>query len=151
MAAGFIEDSKASVEARNFYYKGDFRDGVGVSKRDEWAQGFLLNYESGFTQGTIGLGVDALGYAGYQLDSSPDRSGSGLLPRRASGEAADKYSQGGLAAKVRVFQNHPDLRHRTAQGARPAIQWQSAVSPDFPGYAGQLQRNRTFDGERRSV
>lgn len=101
MAAGFIEDSKASVEARNFYYNGDFRDGVGVSKRDEWAQGFLLNYESGFTQGTIGLGVDALGYAGYQLDSSPDRSGSGLLPRRASGEAADEYSKGGLAAKAR--------------------------------------------------
>lgn len=102
MADGFIEDSKASVEARNFYYNGDFRNGVGVSKRDEWAQGFLLNFESGFTQGTIGLGVDALGYAGYQLDSSPDRSGSGLLPRRASGEAADEYSKGGLAAKVKL-------------------------------------------------
>jgi len=102
LAQGFIEDSKATLEARNFYYNGDFRDGAGVSKRGEWAQGFLLNYASGFTQGALGFGIDALGYAGYQLDSSPDRTGSGLLPRRASGEAADEYSKGGVAAKVRL-------------------------------------------------
>jgi hypothetical protein len=102
LAQGFIEDGKASLEARNFYYNGDFRDGAGVSKRDEWAQGFLLNYESGFTQGTLGFGIDALGYAGFQLDSSPDRTGSGLLPRRASGEAAGEYAKGGLAAKARL-------------------------------------------------
>lgn len=102
LAQGFIEDGKASLEARNFYYNGDFRDGAGVSKRDEWAQGFLLNYESGFTQGTLGFGIDALGYAGFQLDSSPDRTGSGLLPRRASSEAAGEYAKGGLAAKARL-------------------------------------------------
>ncbi len=54
LAASFIEDSKVRLDIRNFYYNADFRDGTGVSKREEWAQGFLLNYESGFTQGDIG-------------------------------------------------------------------------------------------------
>lgn len=121
MAEGFIEDSKARIEARNYYYSGDFREGDGVSKREEWAQGFLLNYESGFTQGSIGLGIDALGFAGYQLDSSPDRSGSGLLPRRASGEASTEYSKGGLAAKVRLSKT--TLRYGIALPKVPVLQF----------------------------
>jgi hypothetical protein len=77
----FFEDSKATVELRNFYMNHDFRqDGASQSKRDEWAQGFLLNYQSGFTEGPIGFGVDALGLLGLKLDSGPDRQGTGLLP-----------------------------------------------------------------------
>ena len=48
-------------------------------KAEEWAQGFLLRYESGFTEGPLGFGVDALGLLGVKLDSSPDRTGTGLL------------------------------------------------------------------------
>ncbi|WP_031764299.1 OprD family outer membrane porin, partial [Pseudomonas aeruginosa] len=54
-AAGFLEDSKASLETRNFYMNRDFRDGPGQSKREEWAQGFILNLQSGYTQGTVGF------------------------------------------------------------------------------------------------
>lgn len=121
MAEGLIEDSKARIEARNYYYSGDFREGSGVSKREEWAQGFLLNYESGFTQGSIGLGIDALGFAGFQLDSSSDRSGSGLLPRRASGEASEEYSKGGLAAKVKLSKT--TLRYGIALPKVPVLQF----------------------------
>lgn len=46
--ADFLADSKATLELRNFYFNADYRqDGANQSKRDEWAQGFLLNYESG--------------------------------------------------------------------------------------------------------
>jgi hypothetical protein len=55
----------------------------GASKREESAQGFILNLQSGYTEGTVGFGIDALGIR-FQLDSSPDRSNSGLLP--SSGE-----------------------------------------------------------------
>ena len=69
-AAGFVEDSKASVTARNFYINQDNRDGAAKpSKQEEWGQGFLLNYTSGFTEGTVGFGVDALGLLGVRLDS----------------------------------------------------------------------------------
>jgi hypothetical protein len=103
--ADFVKDSKANLELRNFYFNRDFRqDGAAQSKQDEWAQGFLLRYESGYTAGTIGVGVDAIGLLGLKLDSSPDRAGSGLLPRGRSAprEAADDYSELGLTAKFKA-------------------------------------------------
>ncbi len=61
-AAGFIEDSKLKLQLRNVYFNENFRDEQGMSaraaataksERVEWAQGFLLDYQSGFTQGTL--------------------------------------------------------------------------------------------------
>lgn len=112
--AAFIDDSKASLELRNFYFNSDNHKNVaapsaanprgGQSKSEEWAQGFLLKYESGFTEGTVGFGVDAIGLLGVKLDSSPDRAGSGLLPGSyADGQGApDDYSQLGATAKARI-------------------------------------------------
>ncbi len=102
--ADFIDDSRATFETRNMYFNRDFRDGTSAqqSKRDEWAQGFMLNVQSGYTAGTVGFGVDALGMLGVKLDSSPDRTGTGLLPTHDDGRAADEYSKLGLTAKVKV-------------------------------------------------
>ncbi len=67
--ADFIGDSKATLEARNFYFNRDFREGAAdPSKSEEWAQGFILRAESGFTEGTVGLGADAIGMFGFKLD-----------------------------------------------------------------------------------
>ncbi|MDH4608554.1 OprD family porin [Pseudomonas sp. BN102] len=106
--AEFLTDSKASVELRNFYFNRDFRqDGAAQNKAEEWAQGFLLRYESGYTDGTVGVGVDALGLLGVKLDSSPDRTGTGLL--KSDGEkpnrAQDEYGELGLTAKLRASQS----------------------------------------------
>ena len=99
--ADFLADSKATLELRNFYFNADYRqDGANQSKRDEWAQGFLLNYESGFTEGPLGFGVDAIGLLGVKLDSGPERQNSGLLPV-GDEKAPDEYSQLGAAAKMR--------------------------------------------------
>jgi hypothetical protein len=100
--ADFFEDSKADLEFRNFYFNSDYRqDGAAQSKRDEWAQGLLLNYESGFTEGTVGFGVDAIGLLGLKLDSGPDRRNTGLLPV-GSEKAPDDYSRAGVTAKARI-------------------------------------------------
>lgn len=102
-AAAFIDDAKGSLELRNFYYNRDFRnEGATQSKRDEWAQGFVLNLQSGFTDGTLGLGVDALGLLGVKLDSSPDRTGSGLLAFDSQRNVEDDYSKLTLTAKARL-------------------------------------------------
>ncbi|MBF8806939.1 outer membrane porin, OprD family [Pseudomonas asiatica] len=38
--AEFLSDSKATLEARNFYFSRDFRSDTSTqSKREEWAQG----------------------------------------------------------------------------------------------------------------
>ncbi|MDH4556064.1 OprD family porin [Pseudomonas sp. BN417] len=103
--ADFVKDGKASLELRNFYFNRDFRqDNAAQSKAEEWAQGFLLRYESGFTEGQIGVGLDAIGLLGVKLDSSPDRAGSGLLKRdrEAPKRAQDEYGELGLTAKLRA-------------------------------------------------
>ncbi len=101
--AAFIEDSKASLELRNFYHNSDNRQaGAPQSKAEEWGQGFILNYESGFTEGSVGFGVDAIGLLGLKLDSSPDRTGTGLLPAGSDGRAPDDYGRIGGAAKARI-------------------------------------------------
>ncbi|WP_199009901.1 OprD family porin [Pseudomonas protegens] len=102
--AAFFEDSSATFETRNMYFNRDFREGTSAqqSKRDEWAQGFMLNLQSGYTEGTVGFGLDALGMLGVKLDSSPDRTGTGLLPTHDDGRAANEYSKLGLTGKVKI-------------------------------------------------
>jgi len=119
-AEGFVEDSKLNLQMSNYYFNRDFRDGAGQSKREEWAQGFLLDYRSGYTPGTVGFGLDALGMLGIKLDSSPDRSGSGLLPANDEGRAADQFSRLGLAAKVKVSES--ELKYGTLIPKLPTVQ-----------------------------
>lgn len=102
-AGGFIEDSKASVTARNYYFDRDFKGTSAQSAAREWAQGFIFRFTSGFTEGTVGFGLDAQGLLGLKLDSSPDRVGTGLLPYDATDrEPRDDYSELGLTAKAKV-------------------------------------------------
>ncbi|MHA6575972.1 OprD family porin [Pseudomonas yamanorum] len=100
--ADFFKDSKADLEFRNFYFNSDYRqDNASQSKRDEWAQGLILNYQSGYTEGLVGFGIDAIGLQGLKLDSSPDRQNSGLLPVGEDG-APDSYSRMGVTGKARI-------------------------------------------------
>jgi hypothetical protein len=102
---GFIEGSSATLQARNYYFSRDFSDIVGAnkqSKAEEWAQGFILTFKSGYTPGPLGFGLDALGTLGLKLDSSPDRVNTGLLPVKDDGRAADDYSRLGLTFKAKL-------------------------------------------------
>ncbi|MDG9883909.1 OprD family porin [Pseudomonas putida CSV86] len=119
--AGFIEDSHAKIELRNHYINRDFRqDNAPQSKAEEWAQGFTAKLESGFTDGTLGFGVDAMGQLGIKLDSSRDRRGTGLLPYgRDSLEPVDDYSELGVTAKVRLSKSV--LRLGTLQPLLPVV------------------------------
>ena len=120
--AAFFEDSTATFETRNMYFNRDFRDGTSAqqSKRDEWAQGFILNFESGYTDGTVGFGLDALGMLGIKLDSSPDRTDTGLLPTHDDGKAANEYSKLGLTGKVKLSQT--ELKIGTLIPELPTLQ-----------------------------
>ncbi|HEX5842590.1 MAG TPA: OprD family outer membrane porin, partial [Pseudomonas sp.] len=106
--AEFIKDSKASVEARNFYFNRDFRQtggsiASGQAKQEEWAQGFILRLDSGYSEGTVGFGADAIGMFGFKLDSGDGTAGSGLLvPDRSSGGSQDNYSGLAVAAKAKI-------------------------------------------------
>lgn len=111
--ADFIDDSHLQLDARNFYINRDYRDadrpdtpkhdGKSQAMAEEWAQGFLLRFSSGYTDGLVGFGVNALGLVGLKLDSGAGSSGAGALRRNAqTGEPADEFSFLGLTAKARV-------------------------------------------------
>ncbi|MDI9777968.1 OprD family porin [Pseudomonas fluorescens] len=100
---GFLEDSKLNVKTRMLYFSRDFRNNdSGPSRVEETGLGFLGTYESGFTQGAIGVGVDAIGMLGLKLDSGKGRAGTGLFPVGSDGRAQDDYSKGGGAVKFRI-------------------------------------------------
>ncbi|MEJ5864791.1 OprD family porin [Pseudomonas farsensis] len=105
---GFLEDSKLNVKTRMLYFSRDFRNndrdanGDRQSRVEETGLGFLGTYESGFTQGTVGFGVDAIGMLGLKLDSGKGRAGTGLFPTGSDGRSQDDYSKGGAAVKFRI-------------------------------------------------
>ena len=104
-AAGFIDDSHGTLTLRNYYLDRDYKDDGAKTAAREWAQGFILNLESGYTPGPVGFGLDVRGLMGVKLDSSPDRSGTELLPVSASDKrAADEYSRLAPTAKLRFAQ-----------------------------------------------
>lgn len=120
--AAFVDDSTAVLDARNFYMNRDFRQSnAAQAKADEWAQGFMLRFESGYTEGPIGVGFDAIGLLGLKLDSSPDRTGTGILKRdnEAPKRAQDTYGEAGFTAKLRASKS--TLKLGTLQPVLPAL------------------------------
>ncbi len=143
-SAAFIEDSKASIDLRNFYMNRDFRQsGAAQSKAEEWAQGFILKMESGYTEGPVGFGLDAIGLLGVKLDSGSGRGGTGLLPRSASGEPADDYGTAGLTAKAKLSAN--TLHVGTLQPVIPVLMRNdSRLLPNI--YRGAWLQSKDVEG-----
>ena len=102
--ADFIDDSQLSLQTRNFYMNRDWREDhpSGKHKLEEWGQGFMLRFNSGYTEGPVGFGVDALGLLGIKLDSGGGTSGTGALLVKDDGKAADEFSSLVLTAKARA-------------------------------------------------
>ncbi|NWD43695.1 OprD family porin [Pseudomonas yamanorum] len=108
---GFIEGSTLNVLARNFYFNRDDRKGqsspTGNGYSEAWAQGFIGKFESGFTQGSVGFGLDAFAMYGLKLDSGTGRSGGkgsfGVLPVDSDNQPEDGYSKLGGALKMRLL------------------------------------------------
>ncbi|WP_028238510.1 OprD family porin [Stutzerimonas azotifigens] len=91
---GFVDDASLSLLLRNTYWNRDHKDGV--DDVDTWAQGFIATFESGFTQGPVGFGVDAFGLLGVRLDG-----GQGdMFPQNSDDDWADDLSQAGAAVKA---------------------------------------------------
>lgn len=108
---GFIEGSSLTVLNRNVYMNRDFRHGQSSPTdngyTEAWAHGVIATFQSGFTEGTVGVGIDAFAMLGLKLDTGDGRYGPGgsvnLLPVNSRGEAEDRYSKTGGALKVRAF------------------------------------------------
>ncbi|MEN4948058.1 OprD family porin [Pseudomonas proteolytica] len=151
---GFIEDATAAVQMRNFYFNRDFRDSdAAKAKSEEWAQGFLLNARSGYTQGPVGVGVDLIGRLGVKLDSGGGRTGSLLLP--ADGDrSADDFSSLGAAVKLKVSKTElkvgellptlPILQYNDARLLPQTFQGAMLTSREITGLTLNAGQMRSF-------
>ncbi|QMV64870.1 OprD family porin [Pseudomonas berkeleyensis] len=111
---GFVEDSSFNIFTRALYFNRDYRNGGGniadASKssgyksgyREDSGLGLRLLYESGFTQGTVGVGVDAFSLSSVKLDGGRGRNGNGLFGSDREGRPEDTQSQVGGAIKFRI-------------------------------------------------
>jgi hypothetical protein len=143
---GFIEDTSATLQARNYYFSRDYSDIVGAnrqSKAEEWAQGFILQVKSGYTQGTVGFGVDAIGLLGLKLDSAPDRTNTGLLPVQDDGRAADNYSR--LEGTLKMRYSKTELKVGELQPNLPVLAF-SDIRLLPPSYQGASISSNEVNG-----
>jgi imipenem/basic amino acid-specific outer membrane pore len=146
----FVEDSTLKLVNRNFYFNRDFRsrdDGVfnprQQSYREEWAQGFQGFFSSGYTAGTLGVGVDVHGLLGLKLDSGGGTSGTNLLPLDSRNRAEDDFSAAGGALKLRAFDT--ELKVGDLFPLTPVFRYgDGRLLPQ--SFRGVSLRNTTIDG-----
>lgn len=141
--AEFITDSTASLTTSNIYLNRDFRENAGQNKREEWGQGFLLDLKSGYTEGTVGFGLDAMGMLGIKLDSGGGRTGTDLLPVQDDGGTPDQYGRLGLTAKVKI--SSTELRYGSHIPELPVVKASdSRLLPQL--FEGGLLTSSELDG-----
>ncbi|WP_028696396.1 OprD family porin [Pseudomonas cremoricolorata] len=104
---GFVAGSSLNIKLRNAYFHRNQLD-AGVHDNREWGQGAVARFESGYTEGTVGVGVDAFAMLGLKLDGGGGHAGSSILPlnQRSDGElgaAPRSFSTAGAALKLRAF------------------------------------------------
>lgn len=109
---GFIEDSSFNIFNRALYHNRDYKNGADTTTDDasdkrngyseEFGLGIRLMYESGFTQGTVGVGVDAHSLSSIKLDTGKGRAGIGQFSKNGEGQAEDTQSEVGGAVKFRI-------------------------------------------------
>src|SRR3990167_2554148 len=150
-AEGFVEGSSFNILNRNFYMNRDFRKGQSSNTdngyTEAWAHGMIGQFESGFTQGTVGFGIDAFARLGLKLDTGDGRYGPGgtvnLLPVNSDGEAEDNYSKVGGAVKARLFDTV--VKVGDVFPMTPVVHYgDSRLLPE--SFRGVTVENTSFDG-----
>jgi imipenem/basic amino acid-specific outer membrane pore len=160
-AKGFVEDAKLNLLLRNYYFNRDRKDGK--SDQKDWTQGFWGNFNSGYTQGTVGVGIDAFGYLAVKLDGGDGTGGTGNMSRDADGHVNDSQGKAGAAVKFRVSKTElkiGDMQPSTAPvfavgGSRvlpqtaSGIQLQSSEVKDLDLEAGHFYSSTSQDKNAR--
>ncbi|MBX8488289.1 OprD family porin [Pseudomonas cichorii] len=154
-AAGFVDDAKVGLNLRNFFINRNFVDPDNAQNgAQEWTQNFILDARSGFTQGTVGFGVDVLGLYSLKLDGGKGSGGTQLLPIHDDGRPADDFGRLGVAAKARFSRTElkvgewmpvlPILRSDDGRSLPQTFRGGQITSKEIDGltlYGGQFRAN----------
>ncbi|WP_338525797.1 OprD family porin [Pseudomonas batumici] len=155
-AKGFIEGATSTLGLRNYYINTDNRSGKPAqSLNSEWGQGFDLRFNSGYTQGTVGFGLDVIALEGIRLDTgggsngaTKTSAGGTVFPTEATGtkngvKAVNDFGSVGLTGKVRVSQT--ELKIGTLLPNNPVVKYNDGrlLPQTFTG--GELKSNEIKD------
>lgn len=110
-AKGFVEDSHLQLFNRVVFEELDYKNGstyraLNGERKDrasEAAYGAMLNYQSGYTQGVVGFGLDAHAYGGLNLGTSAGsaRANTRFVARNGQ-DIPDTFGRVGAAVKLRM-------------------------------------------------
>lgn len=156
---GFIDGTRATLNLRNFYFNRNFVDPRHAqSKAEEWTQSFIFNLQSGYTQGPVGFGVDALGMLAVKLDGGGGTYGTGLLPRGTDGTPPNSFGRLAVAAKAKFSETElragewavmlPVLRSDDGRSFTQTFQGAMLTSKEITNltlYGGQMRQNSPRD------
>ncbi|ERH49929.1 porin [Ectopseudomonas chengduensis] len=164
-AAGFVEDAKVTLGLRNYYFNRNYLNGtdpmIGPATNRErqgqaegWTQSFILDARSGFTEGTVGFGLDVLGLYSIKLDGNRGAANSQLMPIHDDGQAADQFGRTAVAAKAKISKTElkvgewfavlPILRADDGRSLPQTFQGTQLTSNEIDGltlYGGQFWKN----------
>lgn len=105
---GFFGDQSLKLKTRLEYMNRDYKNGAsnpssGTSGyRQDTGVSQLVTYESGFTQGTVGFGLDAMAMGSVKLDGGSGRRGNGLFANDSEGNPEKSQGKVGGAVKFRL-------------------------------------------------
>lgn len=114
---GFLEDSHLDFLARNLYWNQNATHGV--QDKREWGQGLRLEYSSGYTQGTVGFGLDLHAYSVFKLDGGRGYAGRANVLVPDTEGARDEAGSIGGAVKLRVGET--ELRYGQLRPYNPVF------------------------------
>ncbi|CAI8901287.1 Porin D [Pseudomonas chlororaphis] len=141
-AEGFVEGASLKLNARNYYMNRNRHQQN--DDNIEWGQGFLGIFESGYTPGTVGFGLDANAMLGLKLDGGGGTDSSSILPvSDGNGKAPTSFSTAGATLKLRAFDT--ELKAGDLFLNNPVIAGgQSRMLPQT--FRGVSLSNHSFDG-----
>ncbi|MFT4021132.1 MAG: OprD family outer membrane porin [Acinetobacter sp.] len=119
-ANSFIDDSKGSITSRNYYLDRQYTDYKPIYGAKDWAQGFIANWNSGYTEGSIGFGLDIQAMTAIKLHGDKKYLGTGLLPTNSTTrQRANTSGEVGITAKVKY--QDTELKVGTVQPWNPIV------------------------------
>ena len=144
---GFVEDAEGSVLFRTGYINRD-KKAPGKKDQSSAAQSAIVKLESGFTQGVVGFGVNAVGDASFKLGENKNAN-NGMIPKHAptaenpNGDAYDHWARGGASVKARF--SNTTVEYGTQVLDLPVLASNTArMVPEY--FEGVLATSREIDG-----
>ncbi|GFM57561.1 porin [Pseudomonas cichorii] len=147
-AAGFIEDSKASISSRTLYFNNDLREGVRASDQRETATGLKFDYSSGFTQGTVGFGLDAQAVMGIHLGGGIQHHTAAttntVVPTDTDGSSVSDWSRAGANLKARFSKTELKVGNALAPNLPILVSNDGRLLPQ--AFQGGILTSKDLDG-----